>query len=267
VCFLLLLALSASARIRAVQHPNALPSPKSVMWIAAHPDDEAIAAPLLSWWCRDNNARCAFLIATRGEAGNCVRSEGCAPDIASVRSGEAGSASQYFKADLILLSLPDGGGSEPPSWQPSIDTPDVVSALAGYIQAFKPEIILTFDPRHGTTCHPDHRALAADVLEAVKQLSFQPQVYLLETRVTVTLDPFAIRFMSAGSAAEKFDANQPLSSTHNSAWAAITEDMKRHPSQFDSRWIQAVENTPQSDRAVYLAPAETILHENVSTCP
>ncbi|HXH39885.1 MAG TPA: hypothetical protein VNN08_14745, partial [Thermoanaerobaculia bacterium] len=47
------LAESATARTRAVLHPSSLPAPPSVMWIAAHPDDEAIAAPLLGKWCRE----------------------------------------------------------------------------------------------------------------------------------------------------------------------------------------------------------------------
>ena len=86
------------------------------MWIAAHPDDEVLVAPLLARWCGDGRARCSLLTATRGEAGACLRPDGCLPDLASVRSAEAGSSSRYFGANAILLSLPDGGGAVPPPW-------------------------------------------------------------------------------------------------------------------------------------------------------
>ena len=56
-----------------------LPAPGSVMWIAAHPDDEVLVAPLLARWCGDGHARCSLLVATRGEAGACRLPGGCRP--------------------------------------------------------------------------------------------------------------------------------------------------------------------------------------------
>ncbi len=248
--------------------PGRLPIPASVLWIAAHPDDEALAAPLLARWCGDGHARCSLLTVTRGEAGPCLRPDGCLPDLASVRSAEAGASSQYFGANAILLSLPDGGGVLPPPWD--IDaggSPDLVGTIAGFIRAVAPELVLTFDPRHGTTCHPDHRAIAAVVLDAVRLLSDPPAIYLLETRLEVDSQPLALHFRSAASRAIRFDANEPLASTGGSAWNAMAADMERHPSQFDAAWLAAVASTPAADRAVYLAPASTILKQPASTCP
>jgi LmbE family N-acetylglucosaminyl deacetylase len=238
------------------------------MWIAAHPDDEALVAPLLARWCGDGHARCSLLTVTRGEAGACLRPDGCLPDLATVRSGEAGSSSQYFGADAILLSLSDGGGVVPPPWDIATGgSPDLVVTIAGLIRAEAPELVLTFDPRHGTTCHPDHRAVAAVVLEAVKLLSDQPAVYLLETRLEVDAQPLALRFRSAAAGAIRFDANELLVATGGPAWNAVAADMERHPSQFDSAWLGAVRSVPAADRAVYLAPASTILKQAASTCP
>jgi LmbE family N-acetylglucosaminyl deacetylase len=226
-----LLAVSSSARDRAVQHPL---TPRSVLWIAAHPDDELLVAPLLSRWCRDEGARCTFLILTRGEAGICRLANGCTPDIASVRAAEAASASQLFHANLILLTLPDGGGASPPAWPD-----DLPITIAKYIEAVHPDLILTFDPRHGTTGHPDHRATGAAVVEAVDDCTL---VWLLETLVDTSP---SLRFRPATNAAIRFEGS----------WSAIIEDMQRHPSQFDARWIAAVQGVPESDRAVYIAPA------------
>lgn len=238
------------------------------MWIAAHPDDEALVAPLLARWCGDGRARCSLLTATRGEAGTCLRPDGCLPDLASVRSAEAGAASQYFGANAILLSLSDGGGAEPPPWEIGAGgAPGLVATVAGFIRAEAPELVLTFDPRHGTTCHPDHRAVATVVLEAVKLLDAPPVVYLLETRLEIATQPFTLRFRSAASGAIRFDANEPLAATGGPAWHAVAADMERHPSQFDAAWLAAVSSVPAADRAVYVAPASTILKQPASTCP
>lgn len=248
--------------------PRRVPTPASVMWIGAHPDDEAIAAPLLARWCRDVHARCSMLIATRGERGPCLLPSGCLPDLASVRSAEAGASAQYFGADLILLSLPDGGGSVPPDWAPGAGgSPDLAATLAAFIRAEAPEILLTFDPRHGTTCHPDHRAVGDLALEAAALLSAPPAVYLLETRVEIDTAEIAFRFSPAAPGTIRFDATETLAATAGPAWAAIESDMERHPSQFDAEWRAAVSNVPESDRAVFLAPAPTILRQSVSGCP
>jgi len=237
------------------------------MWIAAHPDDEVVIAPLLAKWCLDDRARCAILLLTRGEAGACLRPDGCAPDLISVRSSEAGAASQYFGATSILLTLPDGGGSVAPHWgELAADEPSVVTAVAGYIQAFQPAAILTFDPRHGTTCHPDHMETARVVLEAVKQLQYSPALYLLETRVTISPGSFGVQFSSAMGQAKRFDANVVLASTGQSAWNAALDDMRRHASQFDGNWITAVEDVPVKDRAVFFAPATAALAQPISPC-
>lgn len=247
---LLLAAVPAAARSRAVRPLSGIPHPRSVLWIGAHPDDEAVAAPLLAAWCRDEHARCGFFVLTRGDLGNCLKAGGCVPDVATVRASEAGAASQYFGADSITLNLPDGGGINPPNWPA-----DITATVARYIDAFDPELILTFDPRHGTTCHPDHRATAAIVLNAVN--SSQRRVYLLETRLRISADPLSIHFDSASPAADRF----------NGDWNAIIEDVQRHPSQFDERWIAAIRNVPLSERFVFIAPAESILEQPVATCP
>jgi len=256
-----------TARTRAVLHPSSLPTPSSVMWIAAHPDDEAIVAPLLGKWCREEHVRCAFLILTRGEGGSCLLPDGCHPDIASVRSAEEGSASQYFGAGLMLLTYPNSATFEKPDWRtPSGDAPDVVTAVARYIEAFHPSLVLTFDPRHGTTCHPDHLETGAIVLDAVKQLSYEPEVDLLETRVAFAFDPLVISFAPAVPGLQRFDANEILASTQTAAWSEISQDMERHPSQFDESWLAAIQQVPAADRAVYFAPAKAILTQQVPGC-
>ncbi|HET7436498.1 MAG TPA: PIG-L family deacetylase [Thermoanaerobaculia bacterium] len=237
------------------------------MWIAAHPDDEAVVAPLLAKWCIDDHARCSFLVLTRGEAGDCLLPNGCHPDLATVRSAEAAAATQYFHADSILLTLPNESAFGLPDWRESSSgRPDVVAQVAALIEAVHPALILTFDPRHGTTCHAEHMETGAIALEAVERLSFTPDVYLLETRLSFTSEPFGIGFDRADVAAQRFDANQMLPFTGRAAWEEVTSDMDRHPSQFNAEWIAAVAATPASDRAVYIERASVALGRAVFAC-
>jgi LmbE family N-acetylglucosaminyl deacetylase len=261
-------ASSGAARMRAVRHPSNVITPASVMWIGAHPDDEALIAPLLGKWCRGEKVRCAFLILTRGESGVCLLPDGRHPDVASVRSAEAGSASQYFGADLTLLTYPNGDGVTTPDWRtPSGDRPDVVTTVANDIEAFHPALVLTFDTRHGTTCHPEHMETGSIVLDAVKLLSYQPDVDLLETRVSFIFDPLVTHFAPAAAGLQRFDANETLPSIQDTAWSEIIHDMERHPSQFDGSWLAAIGSVPSSDRAVWFAPAKAILEQPVLGCP
>lgn len=246
------LAAASSARGRAVRHLEPPENPRSVLWIAAHPDDEIVAAPLLGKWCRDEQVRCGMLIVTRGEQGGCALPNGCVPDVPTVRASEAGAASQLFNAELILLTLPDGGGAAPPRWSSD-------ESIAAYIEAFHPELILTFDPRHGTTCHPDHREVGRIVVDALPRLSYAARLWLLETRVNITANPLAISFASATPLADRFDA-RPW-------WNAIADDMRRHPSQFAPEWIDAIERVPEEQRAVFTAPADDVLGVPVQPCP
>ena len=262
---LTIVATQSNARPRAVRHPGHFSPPLSILWIAAHPDDEAVAAPLLAKWCLDGAARCGFLVLTRGEAGACLLHNGCPPDVASTRSSEAAAASELFRADSILLRYPDGGGLHPPLWNPmSGDRPPITARIAAHIEAFGPEVILTFDPRHGTTCHPDHRETGRLVLEAVQLLKTKPEIFLLETFVTFPTGG-SPRFTTALPDASRFDATQLLASGVQ-AWTAMTWDMERHPSQFTTELIQAVQNVPHEERAVFIAPAERAMEAAVAVC-
>ena len=259
---LLLLLLSAASgmaeRERPLRAPGETPAPSSVLWIAAHPDDEAILAPLLAHWCLGRDTRCGFLILTRGENGECLLSGGCHPEVGSVRSAEAGASSELFEADLMLLRFPDGGvdGS----------APDLVATVAGYIEAFHPTTVMTFDPRHGSTCHSDHRETGRVVLAAMERLSYSPDLLLLETKAEIGGDPLEIRFAPAVEGAESFDANALLLPTREAAWEMIVEDMLRHPSQFDGAWIRAIERVPEEQRRVWYGPADAMLARPATGC-
>jgi LmbE family N-acetylglucosaminyl deacetylase len=271
----LALAGPATARAPVRRPPPFLPGTTSVLWVAAHPDDESIAAPLLARLCLDEGLRCSFLVFTRGEKGPCLLRGGCRPDLATVRTAEMIRAAKLFNARLDLWSYVDGGGAADVSaaWDAAAGGhAALLSSLSSIIAATGADLVLTFDPRHGSTCHPDHRAVGNLVVETLAQLPHPPALYFLETRVVPDDVTHGVRFSPAAPASAgvfAFDANVILFSTGSAAWQSLLLDVQAHPSQFDAPFVRALKATSTRERVVFLAPAEMIQGsgELVGSCP
>jgi LmbE family N-acetylglucosaminyl deacetylase len=259
------LPLSASAKRRSAGgNADPFATTKSILWFAAHPDDDVVVAPLLASLCRDRSLRCTFVVLTRGEKGECLLTGGCEPDVATVRSGEMGQASQSFGANLVLLSYPDGGGlpdGSAPAWDVRAGGHDqLVASIASLIDAFQPDVLLTFDPRHGTTCHPDHKAAGNLAREALLKSSSSAVLYYLETRINISTTPLRLEFEPSVAGATGLY-------TFRAGWNALIADMQVHRSQFDDAWVDAALQVPDSERNVYVARASDIDAIAVRTCP
>lgn len=59
-----------------------------ILWIGAHPDDELFVAPWLARLRTTAGAKLGFLVATRGEQGDCGVSQPRHRDVGSVREAE-----------------------------------------------------------------------------------------------------------------------------------------------------------------------------------
>jgi len=266
----LLFSAPAAGRVHAERRdPLPLTGFHSVLWVGAHPDDEVLAAPLLAMLCLEQKAHCSFLVLTRGEAGVCVVPEGCDRSLAAIRGGEEAEAAEWFGADLLLLRYPDGRASADGSFEPWESLAGghdaLISSIAGFIRASGADLVVTFDPRHGSTCHPDHRATGALVIEALESLHPTPELYLLETRVDVETQPLEIRFTPAAGPSDgvsRIDANVVFPAIGRTGWEAMIEDMRLHRSQFSADWIAAVTNTPEADRALFLSRASVALESS-----
>ncbi|MFL6262903.1 MAG: PIG-L family deacetylase [Thermoanaerobaculia bacterium] len=257
---LLLAAAGAGAQDKAAPGvPRTFPGVSSVLWIAAHPDDEVLAAPLLGRLCLDEGLRCSFLVFTRGEKGDCLLPGGCRPDLGTVRAAEMARAAQLFHAGLTLWSLPDSGAAPDGSagaWDAAAGShAALLASLRSVITQTRADLVLTLDPRHGSTCHPDHRAVGGLVREAISTMQKPPgATYLLETRLVEQGSPVMIHFLpaaSAGAGVFAFDGNP--------GWKMTNADVQSHTSQFDARLRRAVSRVPPAERAVYLGPADLLL--------
>jgi len=267
--FLAVLPLLAAASLAAAPaRPPLFAGARSLLWIAAHPDDEALAAPLLGRVCVGERARCTLLVLTHGELGRCALPQGCGPDLGARRADEMRRAAKLFDADLLLWNLGDGGGaaSPLPRWEAEAGGREaLLDRLRQAIRAVRPDVIVTFDSRHGTTCHPDHRATGELAQQALSALPDRPALYLLES-VLVERDGLPRSFEPAASAAAGvvgFDANDPLPGSRVDWWQFLLADLDAHRSQFSTGTRRALRRMPVTARAVFFAPAAAVLRADL----
>ena len=222
--------LLAALPLQARQRTASFPSHERVLWIAAHPDDEAMIAPVLGRKCVEERATCTLLVLTRGEAGECKLAGGCV-DVGTLRAAEMASAAGLFRAQLIHWSLPDVFNPQA-VWPQSLR-----NNIAAVIAAAKPDVIYTFDPNHGSSCHEAHRYTAQLVIEAANGIPVQ----LIETAIHRDA---GISFSSATSRATEIDARR--------WWRWLLEDLRAHPSQFSEAGVEAIGSLPETQQRVWL---------------
>jgi LmbE family N-acetylglucosaminyl deacetylase len=265
---------SAAAEAQAPPRvPPLLPGTRSVLWVGAHPDDEVLAAPLLARLCSEERLKCTFLVMTRGERGRCLLAGGCGADLGEVREAELAKAAKLYKAQVFQWSLPDGGADPDgtaPAWDAAAHGHQVLlESVRRIVSLSQADLVLTFDPRHGSTCHADHRAAAKLVLDALAEAEAKPPVYLLETRLVLVASPLKVGLKPAAPASAgvfAFDAATLLPGSNQTAWQVFLHNAQAHASQFDGRWMRALRRVPTAQRAVWLGLAEPLLAADVPGC-
>jgi LmbE family N-acetylglucosaminyl deacetylase len=222
-----------------------------ILWVGAHPDDEILAAPLLGPLCVERTSQCSMVVVTRGENGSCALPGGCS-DLGAQREQEMRGAAAMLRATLTQWSLPDTMTDLDRQWSRD----QLIGALRDIIRVQRPTAVLTFDPNHGSTCHPAHRAIGALTLEAAHESG--TSVFLLETRALP--DGAGFRFLKAFSGSVAVDARM--------SWQYLLDDLAVHASQFSSDTRDAVAATPPEERVVFLAPAAALVGAvYASPCP
>lgn len=250
------------------RRPRLSPEPSLALELArapllvalAHPDDEVLLAPLLGEACVELGGECALLVVTRGEAGSCDLPGGCGGDLAAVRAEEMADAAALFDATLELWELPDGSAPDPAgvrgAWAAaSGGEAALIDRLASAFADHGAATVVTFDPRHGSTCHPDHRALGGLVLEAVARLGDEgPETLLLETRPVFeggVPRSFAPAVPGDGDLTS-YRGDRWMVHLGAPAWEYLLRNAALHPSQLDARTLEALSAVPVFGRRVWL---------------
>lgn len=252
---LLLAATGWADRARVVRRFSQPPPARNILWIAAHPDDELLAAPVLALFCREQNARCTIAVATKGERGTCELPS-CGTDLGALREQELRASAALFSASVIAGSFPDGT-----SWSPqdvlvrwNAADPSVRDFIESILAQVQPDLVLTLDPRHGSTCHPDHRAIGRAVIEVCAERGIPAGVIPTRAKIVgawdaVMIDPHLAR--------ADFIVDAGRSPEHASRWDSLTAVARTHASQFSTRAVEALERVPNERRRVGIDLLET----------
>lgn len=250
----LILALAASGAV--ARTGGSLPERLArgpVLWVGAHPDDELFVSPLLGEVCVRRGAPCTLLVLTRGEAGECRLPGGCRPSLAAVRTREIGRAAALLGARLRLWTLPDGSAASPAGvldrWDAEYGRRELSRRLAAVLAEVRPKAVITFDPRHGSTCHSDHRAAGELIRRQLAAMAGAPDLYDVETLLSGNVATGDLHFLAAGAG----DPHR-LSFDARASWAFVLGVAAAHRSQFDEPRRTGLARMPAAERKVTLLP-------------
>jgi LmbE family N-acetylglucosaminyl deacetylase len=232
--FLLVLIVASAgnvgARLRAVA--SRIDSAKTILIITAHPDDEVLIAPLLANRCIRGGVSCSILVMTTGNAAG----------LGEIRASEMTHSAALLNLRLTQWMYSDVLSDVGATWANEAgDRATLVRRISDVISAEHPDMILTLDPRHGTTCHPAHREIGKLVFETGAK-----NVFFIET---------AARFV--GNRFELSNASPTHSWVYaaNDDWQYTVRLAEIHATQFTAEQVESLRTLPAMQRRVWFTPA------------
>jgi LmbE family N-acetylglucosaminyl deacetylase len=160
--------------------------PVDILWILAHPDDEAFGGGGTMAWAAERGYRTALICATRGEVGE-IRDPQLATSatLGAIREQELRVAMSHVGlSELRILGFRDSGmentaDNENPRALIQQPPEAVLTHLVGHIRDLRPRTVVTFGPE-GIYGHPDHvliGKLAARAVELAADPAWLPLLY------------------------------------------------------------------------------------------
>ncbi|MBC2846211.1 PIG-L family deacetylase [Winogradskyella flava] len=177
--------LNSSEIYEAIQKLNVL---GSVLYIAAHPDDENTR--LISYMSNHVKARTAYLSLTRGDGGQNLIGPEIRELLGVIRTQELLAARRVDGGEQRFTRANDFGYSKHPDETLEIwNKDDVLSDVVWAIREFKPDIIINrFDHRRAGQTHGHHTSSAMLSMEAF-DLANDPTKYTSQLERTETWQP------------------------------------------------------------------------------
>ena len=176
-----LVTISLTTMSRAVLAPEILQQLRSfremgsVLYVAAHPDDEN--TELITYFAKGRNYRTAYLSLTRGDGGQNVLGPEFGNEIGVIRTQELLAARRIDGGRQFFSRAVDFGFSK--DYRETLriwDRQQVLSDIVRVIREFRPDVVITrFSPIPGGT-HGHHTASTALALEAFK-LAGDPKAF------------------------------------------------------------------------------------------
>ncbi|WP_375560946.1 PIG-L family deacetylase [Bernardetia sp. OM2101] len=154
--------LSAGEALQKIEH---LQTTGSILYIAAHPDDENTR--LITHFAQEKGYRTAYLSLTRGDGGQNLIGEQVREGLGIIRTNELLAARNTDGGTQFFSRANDFGYSKTPEETFTIwDKKQVLADAVWAIRKFRPDIIITrFSPTLGGT-HGHHTASAQIAMEA-----------------------------------------------------------------------------------------------------
>jgi LmbE family N-acetylglucosaminyl deacetylase len=176
-----ILTISFTTMSRAVPAPEILQQLRgfremgSVLYLAAHPDDEN--TELITYFAKGRNYRTAYLSLTRGDGGQNVLGPEFGDEIGVIRTQELLAARRIDGGQQFFSRAVDFGFSK--DYRETLriwDRQDVLSDIVRIIREFRPDVVITrFSPVPGRT-HGHHTASTVLALEAFR-LAGDPKAF------------------------------------------------------------------------------------------
>lgn len=139
----------------------------SVLYIAAHPDDENTR--LLSYLATERKVRTGYLSLTRGDGGQNLIGTEQAEELGLIRTQELLAARKIDGAEQFFTRANDFGFSKTSEETFKIWNRDsILSDVVWVIRKFRPDVIITRFPPDGRAGHGHHSASAILAIEAFK---------------------------------------------------------------------------------------------------
>jgi LmbE family N-acetylglucosaminyl deacetylase len=229
-------------------------SPRTLVAVFAHADDEGPAGPVLARYAREG-VNVYLVIATDGAQGGMHTSIPRGPELARVRSEEARCAADALGIHPpILLGFPDAHlGSY-------TDDPARLFRLAERLQEqlarLRPDALITWGP-DGATGHPDHRLIGSLVTQLVRAGAPGASEHLFYASIPIE----GLRAMSPSRSEPEFLVPQPkYLSTRVAFTPADLEAARRstacHRTQYSDEMLRrlAEEQSRLGNAALSFAP-------------
>jgi LmbE family N-acetylglucosaminyl deacetylase len=143
----------------------------SVLYIAAHPDDEN--TKLISFFANEKKARTGYLSLTRGDGGQNLIGSELRELLGTIRTQELIEARKIDGGNQFFSRANDFGFSKNPEETLTIwDRNEVLSDVVYIIRKFQPDVIINrFDHRTSGTTHGHHTASAQLSVEAFDKVN------------------------------------------------------------------------------------------------
>jgi len=165
----------------------------SVLYIAAHPDDEN--TKLISYLSNEKMARTGYLSLTRGDGGQNLIGPELRELLGVIRTQELIEARKIDGGEQFFSRANDFGFSKNPEETLAIwDKDAVLSDVVYIIRKFQPDIIINrFDARSPGTTHGHHTSSALLSLEAFDKVN-SPENYPEQLKLVSTWQPKRVFF-------------------------------------------------------------------------